>query len=149
MANSAKTTGTAKKREKFLAALSETGNVSRAAQLAGIGRQTVYTHKKSDTEFSKAWDAALDEAADLLEEEARRRAYAGVEEPVYYQGKRVDLIRKYSDTLMIFLLKGCRPEKYADHRRVEHTGEGGGPITLKHEVSPDIREVLNEVYQPK
>jgi hypothetical protein len=33
---------------------------------------------------------------------------------------------EYSDTLLIFLLKGIRPEKYRE--RFEHSGPEGGPI---------------------
>ena len=35
----------------------------------------------------------------------------------------------YSDTLLIFLLKGLRPQKYRE--RYEHTGANGGPIAIQ------------------
>jgi hypothetical protein len=38
-------------------------------------------------------------------------------------------VREYSDTLLIFLLKGMRPQKYRDQARVEHTAPDGGGIT--------------------
>ncbi len=38
-------------------------------------------------------------------------------------------IKEKSDTMIIFLLKSRRKEKYAE--RTEHTGKGGGPITLQ------------------
>jgi hypothetical protein len=44
---------------------------------------------------------------------AIRRAYEGVERPVTVAGKR-ELVREYSDTLLIFLLKGLRPAKYRE-----------------------------------
>jgi hypothetical protein len=47
-----------------------------------------------------------------LEDEAVRRAYEGVERPVFQGGKQVGVVREYSDTLLIFLLKALRPEKY-------------------------------------
>lgn len=102
----------------FLAALALTGNVSAACRNARIDRHEVYNYRKTDSDFADAWDDALEQATDLLEEEARRRAYSGVEEPVFGslgQGLgtgEVGTIRKYSDTLLIFLLNGNRPQKY-------------------------------------
>lgn len=43
-------------------------------------------------------------------------------------------IRKYSDTLLQFLLKGFRSEKYRDRGAVELTGKDGGAIETKLEV---------------
>jgi hypothetical protein len=39
---------------------------------------------------------------------------------VFYQGQQFATVRKYSDTLLIFLLKGRKPERYRE--RVEHSG---------------------------
>ncbi len=52
---------------------------------------------------------------------SHRRAFEGVEEPVFHQGKQCGTIRRYSDTLTIFLLKAHRPAKYRERR--EHIGE--------------------------
>ena len=50
-----------------------------------------------------------------MEGEARRRAVDGVEEPVgWYQGKPGGLVRKYSDRLLVLLLKAWIPERYKD-----------------------------------
>jgi hypothetical protein len=40
---------------------------------------------------------------------------------VFYQGIQTATVRKYSDTLLIFLLKGRKPERYRE--RVEHSGK--------------------------
>lgn len=106
---------TPEKREKFLKKLREWPNVARAARQCGVSRQTVYNHRRSDDEFAAAWDEALDEGVDRLEEEAERRGFKGVMEPVYYKGEKVGTIRRYSDTLAIFLLKAHRPEKYREN----------------------------------
>lgn len=116
------------RKKEFLEALEKTANVSQAAREAGGGRRAWYRVKEADLEFSDAWDAAVEVATDALETEARRRAVSGVLEPVYYQGKKCGAIRKYSDTLLIFLLKGHRPKKYADFHRVEG---GGAPIRIE------------------
>jgi len=107
----------------FLAELAATGNVSAAARAAGVNRDTPYGRRQTDPAFAAAWDSSLEEACDLLELEARRRAFAGVVEPVFYKGAECGRINKYSDTLMIVLLKAHRPEKYRERVATEHSGE--------------------------
>lgn len=114
------------KRKKFLAALAQGDSVAGACRASGIARRTAYRWRVGDDDFLEAWEDAIDEGTDLLEDEARRRAVEGVEQPVMYQGKQVATVRKHSDPLLIFLLKGRRPEVF---------GEGGGrqrrpPVTL-------------------
>ena len=125
---------TAKKRppawqKAFLAALQESGNVRLACAAAQVSRGTVYQRRSDDVVFTTAWDTALDAAADLLEAEARRRAHDGWDEPVFGslgsgQGSgEIGTMRKYSDTLLIFLLKGARPEKYRERSDIKVSGE--------------------------
>jgi hypothetical protein len=73
-----------------------------------------------DPAYRRAFERAKEGAADRLEGEARRRAVDGVEEPVgWYQGKPGGLVRKYSDRLLVLLLKAWIPERYKD--RIEAT----------------------------
>jgi hypothetical protein len=112
--------GTTLKKKGILATIRETGgNVSKACQLAEISRRTIYNWKSEDAEFAAAWEEAVDFGTDELEEEARRRAFAGVDEPVFYQGSECGMIRKYSDTLLIFLLKGRKPETYRERVTID------------------------------
>lgn len=111
---------------RFLRAFANCGNVLQSAKAAGIGRRTVYDWLKADAVFAEFHAEAIDDANDVLEGEARRRAVEGVLEPVYQGGKRVGLVRKFSDQLLIVLLKGNKPEKYRE--RLEHTGKDGKPI---------------------
>lgn len=112
----------------FLAAFTESGNVRLACDAAGIERSTAYRLRHSDPTFAADWEQAEEQAADLLEQEARRRAYEGWEEPVFGSlGKgsgsgKIGAVRKYSDTLLIFLLKGIRPEKYRERSDIKHSG---------------------------
>jgi hypothetical protein len=129
MAN--RTKRTPKKEEKFLTMLRETGgNVSRACEATGVRRATVYGWRSGDPLFAQAWDEAVEQGLDELEQEARRRAFHGTDRPVFYKGEECGAIREYSDTLMIFLLKGGRPQKYRENVSHEHTGKDGGPIRL-------------------
>jgi hypothetical protein len=122
---------TLKAKARFLREFAQCGNVLRSAQAVKVGRRTVYVWLEDDEEFKKLYDQAHEDALDQLEEEARRRAVDGVLEPVYQGGVRVGLIRKYSDTLLITLLKGKRPETFRE--RFEHTGKDGGPIKAQME----------------
>ena len=99
----------------FLETLEQTANVKLACSSAGVSRAVVYRRRARNPEFSAKWGEAVDQAVELLEAEARRRAAVGVEEPVYYQGAVVGHVRKYSDVLLIFLLKAHRPRVYRDH----------------------------------
>ena len=121
---------TSKNKATFLIALTESANVSSASKLINVSREYMYRVRKleKNKEFAEAWDDALQVGVDTLEEEARRRAYLGVDEPVYYQGKQCGSIKRYSDTLIIFLLKAHRPEKYKDRRDVTTSDQ---PITVQ------------------
>lgn len=102
------------KRAAFLEAYALVGNVSDAAQHAGVGRRTHYEWM-NDPDYAAAFHHAQEQAADRLEREAVRRATAGVEKTVWYKGEPVGTERVYSDVLLIFLLKGLRPEKFRDN----------------------------------
>lgn len=101
-------------RKTFISILASSGNVGTAAKAAGITPRTAYRAKEKDKDFAEEWQEALDLAADVLEAEAWRRAHEGVEEPVMYKGQVVRFVRKYSDLLLMFMLKGMRPEKFRE-----------------------------------
>ena len=89
-----------------------------ACRAARLPRARAYEWREADPDFAKAWDDAVERGTDALEDEAVRRAMQGVLKPVYQGGKKVGAIREYSDTLLIFLLKARRPEKFKE--RIEH-----------------------------
>ena len=109
----------------FLDTLRETANVTVAARSVGITLGTAYKHRKDDALFAERWEEAINEAVDMLEAEAHRRAFQGTEEPVFYQGCEVGYVRKYSDPLTMFLLKAHRPDKYRERSEVKQEISGG------------------------
>ena len=123
------------KKRAFLAALAHTGNITEAADIAHIARSAHYQWLEADPVYAAAYEDAMEQAAQRLEAEARRRAVDGVEEPVFYQGKQCGVIKRYSDALLMFLLKGALPEKYKERTSTELTGAGGKPLTVAF-VSP-------------
>ncbi len=121
-------TETAKKKrqEAFLAEYRQCATITHAAAIALISRQRHYKWLDNDPAYVTPFEEAKVEATDALVSEARRRAIQGVEEPILYKGEVVKTIKKYSDTLLIFLLKGALPEVYRE--RHELTGGGGAPL---------------------
>ena len=128
---------TAEKREQFFETLAKWGNVRLAAEAVAVSRSRAYELRDEDPSFAEAWDAAVDEAADRLEQEAWRRAVNGWEEPVFGSlgggagTGEVGRVQRFSNSLLIFLLKGHRPEKYAERHKL--TGKEGGPIVVRME----------------
>ena len=108
---------------QFLSSLSVCGNITQACKTANICRMTAYNRKNDDEEFEKAWKSAAILGGQGLEDEARRRAFDGWTEPKYYQDTLLEHIQKYSDTLLIFLLKGLFPDKYRDRVSTDHSGK--------------------------
>ena len=114
---------TPKTQTAFLAALARSGNVRQACRSIGRCPATLYKYRQRDAAFAALWDETMAVAVDtVLEPEAVRRAVDGVEKGVYHEGDQVGTVRQYSDTLLIFLLKGWRPERYRERREVVHRG---------------------------
>jgi hypothetical protein len=71
-------------------------NVRLSASSAGIDRDTAYKRRARDPRFAEAWAQAREDAIDVLEAEARRRALSA------------------SDALLMFLLRAHRPSLYRE-----------------------------------
>jgi len=112
----------AKKKQKFIECLSETGSVTKTCEALAVSRVEMYKHRNKDPEFKEQWEAARQVALQALEDEAWRRAFKGTEKPVYYRGAPCGYIREYSDHLMTVLLNANLPEKYRYQAKIEHAG---------------------------
>ncbi len=105
------------KQRAFLAAFRETGNVRLACEIANVGRSSHYRWLEEHPAYRETFDLAKLQAADILEQEAYRRAVEGIEEPIgWYRGVAGGTVRRYSDVLLMFLLKGLLPERYRERR---------------------------------
>lgn len=128
------------KRAIFIFTLARTGVVGVACAAAQIARGTAYAWRDErgpegkltpEAEaFREAWDAALEDSTDLLEEEAFVRAHDGRSKPVFFMGDQCGVIQVYSDRMLECLLKARRPEKFRERSSIEHSGPGGGPIPV-------------------
>lgn len=121
-------------KQTFLDALAKCGVIGDAMLAAGIAnRPTVTAWRNNDPEFAAAYDDAIEASRDKLESEARRRAVEGVTKLKFYpkghkkHGQSYEEL-DYSDSLLMFMLKGERSEKFAERTKSEISGPGGGPI---------------------
>lgn len=85
-----------------------------------MGRRTAY-HWREDAAYRAQWDEALQDACDLLEREARRRAVDGWPEPVWHKGEMCGTVQKYSDRMLELLLQAHRPERFRPQASAQAT----------------------------
>lgn len=93
-------------------------SVRAACDKLKINRSVPFHWKKTDPQFASAYDDAIEDGHDVLEDEALRRAVDGVARDVYYQGEVVGQEQQYSDGLLQFMLAGRRPERYRPNHQI-------------------------------
>lgn len=156
-------------RATVLPYLAECGNLAEACRRTGISRQSVLrwvnpNSKYYDPIFAEAYAEAMEMGARGLEDEARRRAYYGWQEPVVYQGeistqkelevdpdtgeviaeRRVPVsVTRYDSGLLKFLLQGAWPEKYRTnvHQQVDARVEQRVELDLSKLDDDEIRQL--------
>lgn len=111
------------RKETVIETYRSTASITRACEAAKVSRRTHYDWLEADEEYAAAIEKAAPQANKVLEDEATRRAIEGTLKPVYYLGRKVGDIREYSDTLLIFLLKGAQPDKYRDNFKIDTTAK--------------------------
>lgn len=118
------------KKASFLAAYAECGVIRLAAKSSEASARSHYRWMADDRDYVTAFEEAQRKSCKALEEEARRRAVDGWDEPVYQNGKKVGTRRRYSDTLLIFLMKGNQPDKFGDKVTQTHRGDSEAPVAV-------------------
>lgn len=119
-----RTERTAKRQEVFLAALADGLSATAACEAAGLSRAHTYAWRSEDPEFAEAWDRALDQGTDKLEDIAMARA------------------KEKSDVLMIVMLKARRPEKYAEVGKLRLTGKDDDSAIKLEDPRPPISALV-------
>ena len=87
-------------------------SVRAACDQLGVSRMTVRKWRQADPDFAAAYEDAMDDGVDVLEDAAVKRAVEGVPEPVYQGGELVGHKQRYSDSLLELLLVGKRAGTY-------------------------------------
>jgi len=125
----------AKDQGAFLAALRTCGNVFRAAKMVGIHEDMPYHWRRNDEQFAAAMEKAREEGEEVLAyqllDEARRRGLEGVLEPHFYQGRKVAHIRRYSDNLLMFKIKGLMPQFRDNFPAINILGQGPKSVSIE------------------
>ena len=127
---------TPKKKATFIALLAEGFTVTHAAEQIGLSRRAAYNHRESDPAFAEAWDEAYAASTELLEAEAFQRAMGRDEVVGVGKDGQPVVVKKYSDLLLIFLLKARRPATYRD--RVDVT------VTQERRIIVDLLQVKKD-----
>lgn len=132
-------------KETIIEMLEEIPNVTAVRKLLGVSADSYYTARKKDPEFARRVKLAREAGYDMMEHEAHRRAVEGWVEPVFYRGELVAGedgkpvgVRRYSDTLLKFLLKHCKPKKFNPGVNV-NVGDGE-KVKLVFNVGPPAKE---------
>jgi hypothetical protein len=112
----------------FLTAYANLYMVKYAAPEAGVKRREHYRWLEKYPGYRRAFEETRRWVADDLESLLVERAVNGTLEAVRYKGKIVGHIRRYNDSLMMFLLRGMMPEKYGNQRRQQVSAPQQPPI---------------------
>jgi len=122
---------TAEKKKRFLELYaSEVKSVRECAEAVGVTARTVFYHARTDERFARAYERAVVENTDLLEDRmidhVRDKGFGG------------NLIALFG------LLRARRPEKWRDYQKVEHTGQ---VMLVTAEALAQARERAQQVEQ--
>lgn len=98
---------TPERQRAFIAALADTGSVSRAAAMVNMAQTNCYTLRRAAgaESFRRAWEAALDFGVARLKDIAFERAIDGYLVPVFVAGKLMGFRRRHNDALLMFCLR--------------------------------------------
>lgn len=111
-------------RQRYLILVARTGQVCASAYAVGLNKATIYRHRDAEPEFDAAVSEAQERYRDWVDAEIRRRGIEGIEEPVFYQGRVVGWVRKFSDQLALAHAKAHDP-RYREKLQVDATVNGG------------------------
>jgi hypothetical protein len=138
------------KQREFIEALADTGSVSDAARSVRVSTTSCYRLRRAPGAegFAAAWDAALEEASKRLVDIAFDRAFNGTYEPIINQnGNNVGARIRYSDRLLMFLLRAHRPDRY-DFNRPAGLRKSLAAAAASNPVSEAIK-LLDPVQPPE
>jgi phosphatidylserine/phosphatidylglycerophosphate/cardiolipin synthase-like enzyme len=143
------------RQRKFIAALAASGVVTDAARAAGATAEAFYhlRNRPGAEEFRAAWDAAVDRGIARVESAAIGRAINGVDRMVVSAGQLMGYDRSFNESLVMFILRSRRPDRYGQDWRALKPGH---PIYEKiaqealaryHSQQPDIEDIRAEILR--
>lgn len=119
-------------------------NAGGMAVAAGVSGRTVLRYLQEDEDFRAQVEDAKGEFLGILEDEARRRAVEGwiQEEQFGEDGALRKQVRKFSDPLLLHLMKANGPGKHRDSVKVETSVSG--TVDHKHTGRIDVNALPDD-----
>ena len=151
---------TPERQRAFIAALADTGCISRACRYVNMSAEgAYYLRRQAGSEsFRRAWEAALDLGVQRLKDELYERALEGQLSPVFVGGKLKGFRRIKNDRLLMFALRmnarGRNGKRYSasyfdpDAARL-HGGSGYSDGGERSRQAPSSLEGTEGVAQPQ
>lgn len=120
--------------EPLLAIVSRNGSIAEATRTLNISSQAVYDYKLRNPSFATALKAAREEAVEMLEAVAFKRAQQG------------------SDRLLMFMLEHLKPETYRSRLQIDLAREEAKRLASEFglpldEVMSELEDALKEFKQ--
>jgi len=141
--------------KSYLAYLLNGESMQEAAFRVQVSTGTINSYRKNFKTFADLVNAAYEDGFALFEREARRRSVDGVTTYVVSGGKVVLdpetglplQEQKYSDSLLMFLMKGRDPKTYRERTDVNLSGElnlTGARDALLEKLAPVLSALLQD-----
>lgn len=144
--------------KSYIAYLMNGESLQEAALRIQVSTGTINSYRKNFKTFNELVNAAYEDGFALFEREARRRSIDGVTTYVVSGGKLVldpmgePLIeKKYSDTLLMFQMKGRKPDIYRERSDVNLAGQlnlTGARDSLLEKLAPVLGALLQDDEEP-
>jgi hypothetical protein len=111
------------------------GSKVMACRVARVGHSTADYHLKNDVDFAAQAEAAKAHAIDLLFTRCMQRCLEGDVEPIYWQGIKVDHVRKFDSRLQIEMLRALMPNTFKTPGTGQINVETGDKILVMDEAT--------------
>ena len=112
----------------FLKAFSVHGEIKKSAELVNIGRQTHYDWMAGDEDYRAKFRALRYAVCQMIEDALVERLAFGWEEPVFQQGDKVGVKRKFDNSAAIAYLDRHDPDFIAGKKQNVDVTSNNEPI---------------------
>lgn len=129
----------------WLASYAGHANMMEACRVAKVSRSLVAIWDREDEVFAQLKREAYGDACDAVELALHKRSVEGLEVPVTVAGKR-EVVRKYSDSLLITRLKALKPEVYDRQPSNQTTNQTNVVVVPIDRLSDAQFKLLESIY---
>ena len=146
---------TPERQRAFISALAAGGVVTDAAREVGATVEAFYQlrNRPGAEEFRAAWDAAVDRAIARVEAAAVGRAINGEDRMVVSAGELMGYERRFHESLVMFMLRSRRPDRYGQDWRALRPGHpvyekiAQEALARARAAEPDIEDIRAEILR--